>query len=84
MVMKVCCKILVSSGLVQNFEISDLAKAKVEKSISPLPKIKLFKILKCFVGMCKSKYHFPIILRIVSNFWSCCALAVSVYVYGTA
>jgi hypothetical protein len=31
MILKVDCKILVSFGLVQNLEISDLAKAKVEK-----------------------------------------------------
>jgi hypothetical protein len=39
---KVDCKILVSFGLIQNFEISDLAMVKVEKSISQLPTLPYF------------------------------------------
>jgi hypothetical protein len=31
MISKVCCKILISLGLVQNLEVSDLAKAIVKK-----------------------------------------------------
>jgi hypothetical protein len=65
MILKVCCKILVSFGLVQNLELSDLALAKVEMSISQLPNllicllIVLDNILVDKIGSTQSSTEIP-------------------------